>query len=646
MSRLSAQQAILVRRTALGLAHRRQGETGIRALARMFLAIMGAETDDAARRSADLLSEIAPELLRRAQRALADTTVHYLWQQGRAQRYHTVAATDAEKAAWAAMRREWNTLGNTARHVGPRTKAGSANPNARKGCKSREARPARHLAEKRAADHPRAAVGCFRASLQTHPPAEPMPPAPRGASRARRVEFPRAQAAQSLQATIEAQRRAPAYSPVDLPARLQLLHLVRLRLGQHLEEGQAAVFQTGPVFEAEASATRAGRMASGARLAAVDARRMAHTEVSPTPRASATGHLWCVWRTGAYRTRVAPLCQEALSELMGMGQAAVGAEVSAALQAAAHRASDAQWRALMGQAVHGATARVATEAWISPALARSGRESARMVALGAGAGIWAMAVWSQLQQAATAAGSPCPSYLAYAEAQGTADEAHRAGWAVLGQDPARLGMAHTQATVDAMPLHDLCLVSLGCSPFSPANRSPVEDAVDDHMRELAGTMRAAVRGEPAVIVVENSGALSQPAACEWRQRMLLVLTAAVEYAWVWAEVCPLKHAGFPVGRSRTLFRGERHRVAMAALLPTQPPPPPLQVLPTLPPPTGLPPPEAPSPTDAPKPRWRCEHDSPGPWPEAMCYRCSPPDRCVACPDCGQVFCLNCDDSSQ
>jgi len=140
--------------------------------------------------------------------------------------------------------------------------------------------------------------------------------------------------------------------------------------------------------------------------------------------------------------------------------------------------------------------------------------------------------------------------------------------------------------------------------------------------------------------VENSGALSQPTAYEWRQRMLLVLTAAVEYAWVWAEVCPLKHAGFPVGRSRTLFRGERHRVAIAASLPTQPPPPPLQVLPT------LSPPEAPSPTDAPKPRWRCEHDSPGHWPEAVCYRCNPPDRCVACPDCGQVFCLNCDDSSQ
>ena len=97
--------------------------------------------------------------------------------------------------------------------------------------------------------------------------------------------------------------------------------------------------------------------------------------------------------------------------------------------------------------------------------------------------------------------------------------------------------------------------------------------MDDHMRELAGTIRAAVRGEPAVIVVENSGALSQPTAYEWRQRMLLVLTAAAEYAWVWAEVCPLKHAGFPVGRSRTLFRGERHRVAMAASLPSQPPPP-------------------------------------------------------------------------
>ena len=88
MPRLSAQQAILVRRTALGLAHRRQGETVIRALARIFLAIIGAETDDAARRSAELLSEIAPELLRRAQRALADATVHYVWQRGWAQRYY------------------------------------------------------------------------------------------------------------------------------------------------------------------------------------------------------------------------------------------------------------------------------------------------------------------------------------------------------------------------------------------------------------------------------------------------------------------------------------------------------------------------------------------------------------------------------
>lgn len=65
-----------------------------------------------------------------------------------------------------------------------------------------------------------------------------------------------------LQMAIEAQRRAPIYSP----ARLQLLHLVRLRVGQHLEEGQAAVFQTGPVFETEASATRAGRMARMAGL--------------------------------------------------------------------------------------------------------------------------------------------------------------------------------------------------------------------------------------------------------------------------------------------------------------------------------------------------------------------------------------------
>ena len=52
----------------------------------------------------------------------------------------------------------------------------------------------------------------------------------------------------------------------------------------------------------------------------------------------------------------------------------------------------------------------------------------------------------------------------------------------------------------------------------------------------------------------------------------------------------------------------------------------------------LPPPE-----DAPKrPRRWCEHDSPPPWPEALCYRCSPPDRAVRCPDCGVVFCLNCD----
>ena len=100
-----------------------------------------------------------------------------------------------------------------------------------------------------------------------------------------------------------------------------------------------------------------------------------------------------------------------------------------------------------------------------------------------------------------------------------------AGWAVLGQNPARLGMAHTQATVDAMPLHDLCLISLGCSPFSPANRSPVEGAVDDHMRELAGTMRAAVRGEPAVA---NAIADGVPSPIRTAVRSAVDLTA---YTW-------------------------------------------------------------------------------------------------------------------
>ena len=83
------------------------------------------------------------------------------------QRYHTVTETDAEKATWAAMRREWNTLGNTARHVGPRTKAGLANPNARKGCKGRVTRPARLRSESAGAlgGGCRGVANCIVASL-------------------------------------------------------------------------------------------------------------------------------------------------------------------------------------------------------------------------------------------------------------------------------------------------------------------------------------------------------------------------------------------------------------------------------------------------------------------------------------------------
>ena len=39
---------------------------------------------------------------------------------------------------------------------------------------------------------------------------------------------------------------------------------------------------------------------------------------------------------------------------------------------------------------------------------------------------------------------------------------------------------------------------------------------------------------------------------------------------------------------------------------------------------------------SPQLRWKCEHDSPLPWPEATCPGCN--DRCIKCPDCDVVFC--------
>ena len=103
--------------------------------------------------------------------------------------------------------------------------------------------------------------------------------------------------------------------------------------------------------------------------------------------------------------------------------------------------------------------------------------------------------------------------------------------------------------------------------------------------------------------------------------------------------------------ARRAQREERENESAAAAVP---PPPQTEQPPQPPPsppssPTVLPvAPSAPlslllpAPEDAPKRRWRCEHDSPPPWPEAMCYRCDPPDRCVRCPDCGVVFCMYCD----
>ena len=242
---------------------------------------------------------------------------------------------------------------------------------------------------------------------------------------------------------------------------------------------------------------------------------------------------------------------------MGYDPSTAGALAAASargLAAARRTVTQSQHAALIGQTVHGDIGRIVARQWILPAVQRRGR--ARMAMLGSGLGLWALSTAWEL---AAAPSAPALEYSIHAEIDERAADAHRALWAALGATPTNVGPAHTQEAVALVQAAaaDVVLVSLCCSPFSPANRRRSEASVEDALREMAGALRAAVAGQPAAIVFENSGALATTAGEEIRRRIEVLLTAAASYDWQWAMTCPSMHAGVAVHRERVFFAGIR-----------------------------------------------------------------------------------------
>ena len=173
----------------------------------------------------------------------------------------------------------------------------------------------------------------------------------------------------------------------------------------------------------------------------------------------------------------------------------------------------------------------------------------RVISLGAGLGLWTLAMRGALGQRFR--------YAAFAEAHPVVSRVHLALWAELGFHPAPLGWAHTAATAACVPRADLALISLACAPFSAANRCATPEAWRQACCELHGALNAAVASGAQVVMVEQTASILRGDMTDALRMYVSVLAASPELVWSYCVVCPFLHAAVPIRRLRVFFVGER-----------------------------------------------------------------------------------------
>jgi hypothetical protein len=201
-----------------------------------------------------------------------------------------------------------------------------------------------------------------------------------------------------------------------------------------------------------------------------------------------------------------------------------------------------QWRALFGQAVHGAAGCLLTRAFLLSVF--RGMPEVRVMTLGSGAGFWALALRRVLGDRFR--------YTAWYEAHPVARAAHSALWGELNHHPTWFEWAHIVSSAVAA---DAALISLTCAAHSSANRDATEEDRDAVCAELFGAIRVAMRASPRVLVVEQTASILRPSMVTAFRRYTNVMLHFRGYAWFWIRCCPFVHLDVPIRKNRVFFFG-------------------------------------------------------------------------------------------
>lgn len=323
-----------------------------------------------------------------------------------------------------------------------------------------------------------------------------------------------------------------AEAPVDAQQQWQLERVASWQLHRYTAT-RSAVFTLRTAYEA-ASAWAQTAVAPTGPLPRAVAMEFLCFHTTPTMTVSSGGQYWSA-STGA------PLEWSQYWSLWSMPNGV------APLLAARRVVSASKLRGLWGQSVHGASALLVADYLSSSA---AGVELSSLCTVGAiGSGI------NTLLAALAPRLAPALSYRWYVDACDDASVAHDAFWAVLGQRPTRWRWAEDHAADATCPAVDLELITLRCSPYSPANRS-FPAGCWAALAELVAVMRGVASRRPRVIIYENTQGLWRDAA--WRRRVESVLSSCSSYRWVAISTSPHLHSASPVRRPRVFYVGVRH----------------------------------------------------------------------------------------
>ena len=321
--------------------------------------------------------------------------------------------------------------------------------------------------------------------------------------------------------------RSRPYEPRTTQQKEQWRRVERWGLGR-LADTEATAFTIGSLLRAMRR-WQSGRH-KGCKPPLEAVRAATSSGMAPTATASNTGHVW---------TYAGPLCERQLAAYLGTPQMApvLGQLVSERV------VSEAQMRALCGQATHGASMRVA----VHRAAAKAGLQErpVTLAMLGAGVG------FSWVQALQELGEGSCLSWVA--EAEGVTAAAGRVAARWMGQSPEEHARAEDVALADMRWRVDGEIWTLRCAPFSQA-ASGAPTGVEEGLQELLAVATVAESRRSTFYVVETTAGL-------WRHRDIRLryegVLRAMDVQWEAIHTSPHRHAGVPVTRERIFYVGVR-----------------------------------------------------------------------------------------